>query len=411
MILCFPDRGRETVAAGAKLSDAKWTAIPSRLTFLVPLALPAGSMKRLGDGQFQDLAFDRIPIAADQSRVWLAIPRLGFFSRGIRTVWAAIAPLTSLSSDFEHCIPEDLWLACLTQDRRFSKGGWIALDTPQMLTVIAVGSKKSRVPMVWKHMHQDRGAAIEIPENVLSVLKRGSRILRLNAGGPCENLLARHGNLENVDSDEFMSAHLIPSMRQSRYDFHPDIPSWMSGRVDTKTKITSVPGSRSTWVWARAFFLGLSLILPCLALALSRYNADRFSQSIRQSMVDAYGRRYGAQVPDPLMALRAKVKQRTETSRVTAAPAHIWLSAVDRLSGQARSRGLKLDIVMLDGVRVEVRGSAADLQSVAEWVSGLSSDPVLKESALVSSEMRMADKRTTFLVRARLNVDSTEKSR
>lgn len=415
MILNFPDQNQKiekTFKGAARLSEGEWNILPSRQTFLVPITLPARLMRRLGESQIRGLVFDRIPLPAESSKVWLLIPRLGFFSTGLVTAWAVVAPLSALPAGFDRCIPEDLLLAALARDKRFKKGGLIALDTPQGITVIGIRPKAKSV-QVWKHLITSGApsGSTDIPDAVTALLGRGSILLRLNAGGSFEPILNKYGTVVTEDAAAGLSNSLPMLMSHAHASISPNLfaeakpPAGSSAAV----RRLGVGISRTTWLWFRSAILLAALILPCASLWFAKDRADRVSARMLNEMRTGYEKRFGIKIPEslasnPLLALRDKSRSVSGAARPTAVPFHLWLALVDRLSAQAASSVLRLDAVSLDGVRVEIRGTAADLESVARWVSGLSSDPALTEAALVSSETRFSDKRIAFKVRARMRL-------
>lgn len=194
---------------------------------------------------------------------------------------------------------------------------------------------------------------------------------------------------------------------------HPAIIQTPASKKDARSAASGIAPDPARRRNIRMTWLVFVLVLPFLALWTAEKRMSRLSDTMVRTMMDGYEKRFGMRVPEslgasPLLALKDKARSAPAGAGPTSASLQTWLSVVDRLSGQAGASGLRLDAVSLDLVRVEIRGSAADLQSVAVWVSGLSSDPALADAALVSSEVRMSDKRTTFKVRARLKIRSED---
>ncbi len=404
-----------TVAGRKKLPDGEWTVLPSHLTFLVPLTLPARVMRRLGEAQLRALAFDRIPLPADAARVWLLIPRLGFFSTGLATAWAVVSPLSALPANFDRCLPEDLLLTTQIWDKRFKKGGLIALDSLHGLTLMGI-SRGAKSGLVWKQVAAAglaEKSAVEIPSSLTAFLGRGSFLLRLNAGGSMESVLSKYGTVVTEDASSALSGRLSVLLSEKNAELSPNIFAAPSAGKDRSASAHAAKSPWRGWRWVREGVFCLALLLPCLALWTIKEKYTLRTVSLLQTMQAGYEKKFSAKIPEslmsnPVLALRDKSRGLAGADAATAVPFHTWLYLVDRLSSQAFASGLRLDAVSLDEVRVEIRGSAADLQSVVKWVSNLSSDPALADAALVSSETRMSDRRTAFKVRARIRIPSTD---
>lgn len=197
-----------------------------------------------------------------------------------------------------------------------------------------------------------------------------------------------------------------------KYSLYPDIFSGQAKPRESSPTLKLSEGAypRPVRRRIRTLWLVLSSLLPFAALWTAHGRFTSMSGSLVNMMSVAYENRFGAKVPDPLAALRAKSLSAADQDRPVVIPLHVWLPILDRISGQAAAAGLRLDVVSLNVARIEMRGSSADLQSVAQWVSGLSSDPSLADAALVQSEPRLSDKRTAFLVRARIRAETDKSS-
>lgn len=405
-----------TQAGRKKLPDGEWTVLPSHLTFLVPLILPCRVLRRMGESQLRALVFDRIPLPADAARLWLLIPRLGFFSRGPATAWAVVSPLSALPANFDRCLPEDLLLTTLIWDKRFQKGGLVALDSSRGVTLMGI-SRGAKSVLIWKQVATSAGTgpAAEIPPALTSLLGQGSYFLRLNAGGPAESILSKYGTAVTEDAATALTGRLPLLMSKKNATLSPDIFAPPAVEKD-RTGATEATQRKSPWpIWrqVRGALFCLAILLPCAALWAVKQKYIRQTESLLQTMQSGYEKRFGVKIPEslmsnPVLALRDKSRRASAADAATAVPLHAWLYLVDRLSSQAFASGLRLDAVSLDEVRVEIRGTAADLQSVARWVSNLSADPALADAALVSSETRMSDRRTAFKVRARVRLSLTD---
>ncbi|OGH58389.1 MAG: hypothetical protein A3G34_13770 [Candidatus Lindowbacteria bacterium RIFCSPLOWO2_12_FULL_62_27] len=404
----FPGRNQKierTPKGRSRWPDGEWTALPSRQTFLVPLVLPVKALRRIGEAQIREMVFDRIPLPAESAKVWLLIPRPGFFSRGRRTVWAAVAPAAAASDGADRCVPEDLLLTTLVWDKRFRHGGLIALDAAAGVTLIGVppGGKPA---LVWKAILSGGPGAVEIPTGIASMLGRKSTLLRLNAGGSIEPVLAKYGTVVTQDAMETLM-DCVPALIAGKHATlspgiapHPSQPASIHLPAGLET-------GRPGWKILRAALLAISLLMPLAGLGLAKVRMTRLADQLQGRMLDGYEARFGVKVPDslrvnPLLALQDKARFAAPARAATSVPLHAWLAVVDRVSSQAAAATLRLDAISLDIVRVEIRGTAADPQAVAQWVATLSADPALADAALVSSETRMSDKRTAFKVRARL---------
>lgn len=406
MILHFPYRQEkiEKKSAGrVRFPEGEWAVLPSRQTFLVPLTLPARLMRRLDDAQLHALAFDRIPLEANSTRIWMIRPRLGFFSRGAATALAVIAPLKVLPADAARCLPEDVLLASVAFEKRFAKGGLIVLDAPECVSVIGV-SPGARILNVQKHFSDGGPVPGEQIQSLVGELRRGAVLLRLNAGGSGESIFARYGNPVTEEATTFLSDRLPAVLGEKRMSLRPKLLESAQEKSARAVSARALPQSPPRLRLRYAAVL-LSLLLPAAALSVMKERMDRMSSFLTKQMSESYEKRFGAKVPDPLLALRAKSESISKEGRLPAVPLSAWLALADRLSSRAAESALRLDVISLDGVRVEIRGTSADLQSVAQWVSGLTSDPALQEPALVSSENRMSDRRAAFLVRAKFKIE------
>lgn len=398
------------VARGARIPEGDWTVMPSRQTFLVPLTLPARVLKRLGETQLRALVFDRIPLPAESSKVWLLVPRLGFFSRGAVTAWAVAAPLFALPDGFDRCLPEDLLLAALlVRGKRLSKGGWLVLDAPGGITLIGVTANAKGI-VVWKQLSSPASPPVaQIPESITAVLGPKSSIVRLNAGGSAESLLSKYGTVVTEDAFAALSGGVEYLLRQKDASVYPRLFSTQTGSPAPRPSSVSLGVAGGVPPRLREALVLLALILPILAIWSVRQRNILATDHLLNTMQGGYEKRFGAKIPaslmsNPLLALQDRSRFVSDAGRQTTIGLHAWLSLMDRLSNEAFRAGLQLDVVSLDVVRLEIRGNASDQPAVARWVSGLSADAALADVALVESKMRMSDRRTEFTVRSRLKI-------
>lgn len=378
------------------LPDGDWTAIPSRHSYLVPLSLPSRMIRRPDYAQIQNLALDRIPLQPESLKLWVLLPRPGFFSRGTATVLVAGVPSKSVGAD--RSFPEDILLGALALGRRFSKGGVVALDAPGCLTVLGL-SRGAKTIVVQKYFGD---AETDPLQPFAPFFKKGAVLLRLAAGGAGESLLARYGSFASEPAEDLLANQAGALLSEKRLTLRPKLVD--APPVSDKDQAADASIKRAPRVGWRYGVLIASLILPLAGLGMMKTRFDRSTADMGLRMSESYERRFGAMVPDPLRAIMAKSETLSAQTRLPAVPLQAWLSASDRLSASAGSSSIKLDLVALDGVQVEVKGSAPDLESVARWVSGLSADPQLREASLVSSENRLIERRTTFLVRAKFKI-------
>ena len=418
MLLHFPDlqqKIEKTSHGRFVFPDGEWTVLPSRQTFLVPVALPARVLRRLGDAQIRSLVFDRIPLPSAAAKAWLLVPRLHFFSRGQATAWAVVAPLSVLPAEFDRCLPEDLLLAEMVWDNRNSRGGWIVLDAPGAVTLIGVGPN-AKTGAVWKQLSASGQArvAAAVPPAMTEFLGHKSSIFRLNAGGSFGPALEKYGNVVTEDAAAFLAGRVQNLLGQKEARAIPNIltaPSQEARDGGSSEKIAK-RGLPASFVRAlRLALLSLSLILPLVTLGVAGARLESVSSALVNTMVSGYENRLGTKIPEslasnPLLALQDKSRFAANADRQTTVSLQTWLSLLDRLSTQSAKSDLQLDLVSLDVVRIEIRGNAADQKSVGQWVSSLSSDSMLVDVALVESKLRMSDRRMEFTVRARMRIIS-----
>ncbi len=387
----LPTGGRSAPPSG----DCEVT--PSRISFLVPVVLPASLMRKMSESQIRAMAFDRLPTPPDTVRTWLILPRIGWFSRRTATAWVIAQPSSHIKSSGDLCVSEDALLAALTFDRRFDRGGVLAFDGSGMLTLIGVAQGRKNA-MVLKQFLGSGSAPVELPPGMSACLGKGSSFVYLNGGGTARDALSRFGAMVEQDAAAQFADALKTVIAPRRFRMVPAVVP-----VPKSPSAADPSGLMRRGLHVlRAAFVVLSLLLPFIALGTARSRHIRMMETIDRVMSDAYEKRFGARVPDPVMALRAKARQASEQTHAAVLPLSIWITALNRLGGQAESGGLRLDVASLDGARIEIRGSADDLKSVAQWVSNLADDPDLTEASLISSETRVSDKRTVFLVRAKL---------
>jgi len=252
------------------------------------------------------------------------------------------------------------------------------------------------------------GAPADVPESLGGFIHRRSAILRLNAGGPCESLLNKYGQPVDLPASATLAESILRLLNESPYTLRPNpfLTKIVPPGAGSQPQADGPVARRRVLRWA---ILAVAMALPCIGLTLLRDRLDRSSESMLAAMRTGYERRFGGAVPDPLLALKAKSKTSAAAGRPPAVPIHTWLSVLSRISDQAFASALRLDVVSLDGVRVDIQGSAADMQAVTQWVSGLTSDPILTDATLISSQPRMSDRRTAFLVRARIRLPSRDR--
>lgn len=408
MILQFPHLDRAVDKSSerrARWPAGEWTVLSTQKTFLVPLGLPARLLRKMTRAQIETMAFDRIPLKLEDARVWVLLPNLGFFSSGVVTAWVVAAPLSAMPAAFDRVIPEDILLASFVSNRRFSRGALIVFDSPKICVWVSAGSGGKTIQISKQMLDSSSTASsLEPPPSMTAVLGTRASLVRLDGGGPAESSLKKFGEVRTEDAAQALSDQ-IPELRSGK---RGTVLPYLIGEPGDESagKFESVAAGAPTLFgrWARAALVLTALCLPVLTLGVWKHRYDRISNSLAAKMSDAYKQRFGAAVPDPVFALRAKSETRGAAAKSSAAPLWALLSAIDRISGQAASASLRLDAISLDGIRLEIRGTSSDVQSVAQWVAGLSAHPSLTEAALVSSEVRLSDKQTVFLVRAKLRL-------